>query len=219
MRRSAPSPRRRKSSQASAASAPNPVRHAKDLGVRPAPPGEGRAVRGRRAPTRPYSHFPVGAAVLGGSGRIYAGCNVENASYGLCNCAERTAVFSRRRRGRALDQGGRRLHADAASDGPMRRLPAGDQRIRAATRSSSASATPGAGSRPSSPRSCRARSGPATCPRRLPSKNPAHGRLDLGGGEIALGAPAQVAHLDDAPRELVAAVDERDPRARTPRRP
>ncbi len=42
----------------------------------------------------PYSSFPVGAAVLGGSGKIYAGCNVENASYGLCNCAERTAIFS-----------------------------------------------------------------------------------------------------------------------------
>jgi cytidine deaminase len=42
----------------------------------------------------PYSHFPVGAAVLGGTGRIYAGCNVENASYGLSNCAERTAIFS-----------------------------------------------------------------------------------------------------------------------------
>jgi len=41
----------------------------------------------------PYSHFPVGAAVLGASGRIYSGCNVENASYGLCNCAERTAIF------------------------------------------------------------------------------------------------------------------------------
>jgi len=42
----------------------------------------------------PYSKFPVGAAVLAGSGKIFGGCNVENAAYPLCNCAERTAIFA-----------------------------------------------------------------------------------------------------------------------------
>src|ERR1043165_9617774 len=47
-----------------------------------------------RASYSPYSKFRVGTAVLAGSGKIYIGCNVENASDGLCNCAERTAIFS-----------------------------------------------------------------------------------------------------------------------------
>lgn len=42
----------------------------------------------------PYSNFRVGSAILLANGKIFSGCNVENASYGMTNCAERTAIFS-----------------------------------------------------------------------------------------------------------------------------
>lgn len=41
----------------------------------------------------PYSKFKVGAALLTAEGKVYHGCNIENAAYSMCNCAERTALF------------------------------------------------------------------------------------------------------------------------------
>lgn len=52
-----------------------------------------RALAAREKAYAPYSKYKVGAALLTADGEIYEGCNVENAAYGLCMCAERTAVF------------------------------------------------------------------------------------------------------------------------------
>ena len=65
------------------------------------------AFEAQRKAYSPYSGFQVGAALLAGSGRIYGGCNIENASYGATNCAERTAFF------RAIYEGEREFKAIA----------------------------------------------------------------------------------------------------------
>ena len=65
------------------------------------------AQQARKAAYAPYSRFKVGAALQGASGRVFTGCNVENASYPLCTCAERTAVV------KAISEGEERFVAVA----------------------------------------------------------------------------------------------------------
>lgn len=66
-----------------------------------------KAIEARELAYCPYSNFKVGAAVLFEDGEIYTGCNIENASYGGTNCAERTAIFN------AVSKGNRKLKAIA----------------------------------------------------------------------------------------------------------
>ena len=70
------------------------------------------AVAAREKAYTPYSHFQVGAALLAKSGKIYHGCNIENAAYTPTNCAERTAFF------KAVSEGEREFVAIAIVAGP-----------------------------------------------------------------------------------------------------
>ena len=69
------------------------------------------AFQARRMAYTPYSHFQVGAALLTKEGRIYRGCNIENAAYTPTNCAERTAFF------KAVSEGERNFAAIAIVGG------------------------------------------------------------------------------------------------------
>jgi cytidine deaminase len=76
------------------------------------------ATKAREFAYVPYSKFAVGAALLLDNGEIITGCNIENASYGLCNCGERTALF------KAYSMGYRKenikaLAVSAGTDGPV----------------------------------------------------------------------------------------------------
>ena len=67
------------------------------------------ALTARKASYSPYSHFPVGAAVLAEDGHIYGGTNIENAAYPSSLCAERVAIF------KAISEGNRHIQAIAVA--------------------------------------------------------------------------------------------------------
>ncbi|MGN0396002.1 MAG: cytidine deaminase [Coprococcus sp.] len=69
------------------------------------------AIKAREKAYAPYSLFAVGAAVYANDGKIYSGCNIENASYGATNCAERTAIY------KAVSEGNTSITAIALTAG------------------------------------------------------------------------------------------------------
>jgi len=71
-----------------------------------------KAIDMRNYSYAPYSNFRVGAALLAKDGKIFGGCNIENAAYGPSNCAERTAFF------KAVSEGVREFTAIAIAGGP-----------------------------------------------------------------------------------------------------
>ena len=71
-----------------------------------------KAVSMREKSYAPYSHFRVGAALLGKDGKVYTGCNIENAAFSVSNCAERTALF------KAVSEGEHDFQALAIAGGP-----------------------------------------------------------------------------------------------------
>lgn len=76
------------------------------------------ALEARAAAYAPYSHYHVGAALMTGDGKVYQGCNIENASYGAACCAERTAFFN------AVSAGERDFSAIAIAGGMEGQEPA-----------------------------------------------------------------------------------------------
>lgn len=75
-----------------------------------------QAIEARKKAYAPYSNFQVGAAVLTKNNEVFLGCNIENASYGLTNCAERTAIF------KAVSEGEKEIKAIVIvgdTDGPI----------------------------------------------------------------------------------------------------
>ncbi|MDC0265476.1 cytidine deaminase [Mariniblastus sp.] len=71
------------------------------------------AIKSRQIAYAPYSNFLVGAALLTADGSVYTGCNVENTSYGLCICAERTAIC------KAVSEGHQEFQAIAVAANPF----------------------------------------------------------------------------------------------------